>query len=168
MFNKKKKRIEDAIQNALKDDAQANALAFVAHLRTCDMRIEKFEFHGKDKLHWEVKYKGELVCYILINAPDENFGWTIMPEGSLTSRFADYPLDDAWKEVAWNNLNICHDGNRCGSCAEGRGKRIKICGKEFDDVCGMAYNFTNPDAMALELAKKMMDIRKSDILSKEP
>jgi hypothetical protein len=87
-----------------------------------------------------------------------------MPDNSSTGRFADFQASDDIKEIAWRNINICHDGNRCGSCVNGRGTRIKIFGKEFDDVCGMAYTFTNPDVMALELVKIMMDVRKSDIL----
>ena len=87
-----------------------------------------------------------------------------LPDNSATSRLEDYQADEDIKEAAWKNINICHDGNRCGSCKTGRGTRIKIFGKEFDDVCGMAYNFTNPDIKALKLAIKMMDVRKNDIL----
>ena len=162
MFERK---IEDFINETLTGDAQENASTFVAHLRAADMQIEKWEFY-EGKLHWEVKYNDNLVCYILINAPDETFGWTIMPDNSATSRFADFQAEDDIKEAAWKSINICHDGNRCGSCKNGRGTRLKIFGKEFDDVCGMAYNFTNPDIMALKLAMKMMDIRKNDIIGK--
>jgi hypothetical protein len=156
-----KKRIEDFITEILTGDAQENALSFVSHLRTSDMQIERFTYHGEDTLHWEVKFQKGLVCYILLDS--ENSGWTIMPDNSSTERFSDFQADEDIREIAWKNINICHDGNRCGSCNNGRGTRIKIFGKEFDDVCGMAYSFTNPDFLALKLAKRMMDIRKSDI-----
>jgi hypothetical protein len=159
------KTIEDYITEILTGEAQENALTFVAHLRAKDMQIERFKFYGEDKLHWEIKYKDKILCYILINAPDETFGWTIMPDNGSTSRFADFQLDEEMKEVAWKNLNICHDG-RCGGCSEGTGRRIKVFGKEIENVCPMAYNFTNPDNMALKLAMKMMGIRKSDIFGK--
>ena len=159
------KKIEEHICDVLSDDTQKDALSFVSHLQANDMRIERFTYHGEDTLHWEVKFQEKLVCYILLNP--ENPGWTIMPDNSSTARFADFQADDDIKEVAWKNINICHDGNRCGSCANGRGTRIRIFGKEFDDVCGMAYSFTNPDTAALGLAKKMMDIRKTDILEKQ-
>jgi len=155
------KRIEDFIGEVLTGNAHEYALAFVSHLQASDMLIERFTYHGEDTLHWEVRFQGKIVCYILLDA--ENVGWTIMPDNSSTGRFAEYSIDDAMKETAWQNLNICNDG-RCGGCSQGTGARRKVFGKEIDNVCGMAYNFTNPDAMALKLAIKMMDIRKSDII----
>jgi len=157
-----KKRIEDYIGEVLTDNAQY-ALSFVSYLRASDMLIKRFTYHGKDTLHWEVNYKGELVCYILLDA--ETAGWTIMPDNSATSRFANYAIDDAMRETAWQNLNICKDGH-CGGCKHGTGTPKMVFGKEINDVCGMAYNFTNPDATALKLAIKMMDVRKGDIAAK--
>jgi len=160
------KKIEDSIGEVLTGEAQENALAFVSHLRANDMLIERFVYHGEDKRHWEIKFKDEIVCYVLLNDPDdETISWTIMPDNSSTNRFAEFQADDDLKEIAWNNLNICHNGN-CGGCSQGTGTRKKIFGKEIDNVCGMAYNFTNPDIMALKLAKKMMDIRKSEVIGK--
>lgn len=156
-----KKRIEDYVNEVLTGDAQENARSFISHLQESDMSIERFTYHGEDMLHWEITFQEDLVCYILLDA--ETSGWTIMPDSSSTERFADFPADDEIKAIAWENVNICHDENRCGSCKNGRGTRIKIFGKEFDDVCGMAYNFTNPDDAAVKLAKKMMDVRKEDI-----
>ena len=158
------KRIEDFICEVLTEEAQKNALAFVAHLRASEMLIERFVYHGEDKRHWQIKYKDEIVCYILLNDPDdETMSWTIMPDNSSTNRFAEFQADENIRETAWKNLNICHNGN-CGGCSQGTGTRKKIFGKEIDNVCGMAYNFTNPSVMALELAKLMMDTRKNDIL----
>ncbi|MCL2194800.1 MAG: hypothetical protein FWB76_02495 [Oscillospiraceae bacterium] len=157
---KSKKSIEEYISEVLADSQQEQALSFVSHLRASDIEIKRFTYHGKDTLHWQVKYKGELVCYILLDA--EKSSWTVMPDNSATSRFADYPIDDAMKETAWQNLNICMDG-QCGGCAHGTGTPKMVFGKEIAHVCGMAYNFTNPDAKALQLAIKMMDVRKGDI-----
>ena len=156
------KIIEDYICETLKVDVKDNALSFVAYLRSNDMQINRFTYHGEDMLHWEVKFQDQLVCYILLDS--ENSGWIVMLDISSTERFADYDADDDIKETAWKNINICHDGNRCGSCENGRRTNIKIFGKVFDDVCGMAYNFTNPDEMSLTLLKKMIDIRKNDII----
>ena len=158
------KRIEDYIGEVLNGEAKENALSFVSHLLANDMRIERFTYHGENTLHWEVKFQEELVCYILLDS--ENSGWTIMPDISSTEKFADFQADEELKEIAWKNANVCHDGNRCGSCANGRGTRIRIFGKEIDDVCGMAYCFANPDANALKLVRIMVDVRKSDILGK--
>ena len=157
------KRIEDFIGEVLTGKAQEYALAFVSHLRKSEMLIERFTYHGEDTLHWEVNFQEELVCYILLDA--ENSSWTMMPDNSSTSRFADYTIDNDMKETAWKNLNICDDG-RCGGCNQGTGTRRKVFGKEIENVCGMAYNFTNPDALALKLAIKMIDVRKDDISGK--
>ena len=135
-------------------------MSFVSHMRVNNMTIERFTYHGEDTLHWEVKYQGKIVCFILLDV--EKSGWTIMPDNSSTKRFADYPTDNKTKETAWKNLNICNDGH-CGGCKQGTGTRRKVFGKEIDNVCGMAYNFTNPDSMALKLAIKMIDVRKEDI-----
>jgi hypothetical protein len=153
-------KIENYIGDMLIGDTRRNALEFVAFLRTNNMSIERFTYHGEDTFHWEVKYMDELVCYVLLDAEDS--GWTIMPDNSSTGRFADYPIDETMKEIAWKNLNICVDG-RCGGCDRGTGKRQMVFGKEIENVCPMAYNFTNPDTNALKLAIKMMDVRKRDI-----
>jgi len=139
---KSKKSIEEYIGEVLANTAQAHALAFVSHLRASDMTIKRFTYHGKDTLHWEVKFQGELVCYILLDAENAEW-WSIKPDNSSTSRFADYPIDDTMKEIAWQNLAICIDGH-CGGCAHGTGTPKMIFGKEIEHVCGMAYDFTNP------------------------
>jgi hypothetical protein len=159
-FKMSENKIENYIADVLVGDTQKNASDFIAFLRGNDMFIERFTYHGDDTLHWIIKYSDNLVCYVLLD--DERQGWTIMPDNSSTGRFADYPIDEAMKEIAWKNLNICVDG-RCGGCGEGTGKRLMIFGKEIENVCPMAFNFTNPDALALKLAMKMMDVRKSDI-----
>jgi len=154
------KRIEDFIGEVLSRNAQEHALAFVSHLRASGMVITRFTYHGEDTLHWQIKFQGENAGYILLDA--ENAGWTVMPVNSIKARFANYEADDAMKETAWSNLNICNDG-KCGGCSAGTGARRKIFGKEIDNVCPMAYNFTNPDSTALKLVIEMMGVRKSDL-----
>jgi hypothetical protein len=65
------------------------------------------------------------------------------------------------KEIAWANVV------RCGNCDDADcnpGKTEMIFGKEFANVCRGADNlamiFSNPDAEALECAKKMVAMRK--------
>jgi hypothetical protein len=69
----------------------------------------------------------------------------------------EYPI----KEIAWANVNQC--GN-CGGCGNPGGKRKTILGKEFDAVCNAAMQFVNPGKESLECAKKMVEIRLSDII----
>lgn len=73
----------------------------------------------------------------------------------------DFPLDKNLKEVAWKNVNAC--GN-CGGCSNVGGIRKTVLGKEFDRLCNSTMAFTNPDSEVLKCAKKMVEIRKNDIL----
>lgn len=161
-----KQRIEDVINNVLNNDSQKYALDFVAYLRANEIPL------GESENYWEVKYKGKCVCFIFINGTDEKPGpWTIWSnqESGIWAAWADgdsgveqesFPVDERTKEVAWANVNYCAS---CGSnCSPG--KRKTILGKEFDNVCSSAVAFTNPDSEALDCAKKMVDIRKSEIL----
>ena len=159
------RKIEDAIMDVLKGDAQKNALDFVAYLRENEIPLEE-----SDNL-WSVQYKDEYMCFILIDGSDNAPGpWTIWSEqvpgtwvtwsdDDCGGEYVDFPLDDHIKEIALANINIC--GSCGGSCSPGRRKRV--LGKEFDNVCNSAIAFTNPDAAALECAKRMIDARKDDI-----
>ena len=158
------KKIEEVINDVLKGDAQKNALDFVAHLRANDVPLEEADNY------WEVKYKGECLCYLFINGSDEEPGpWTIWSDqtpGSWASwddysgKSADETVDKHIKEIAWAHANVC--GNCGGSCSPGKSKTI--LGKTFDNICNSTMAFTNPDAKALTCAKKMIDVRISDIL----
>jgi hypothetical protein len=76
--------------------------------------------------------------------------------------FADSPLDEHTKEVAWANVDFCgHCGGSCGG-----GFHKKIFGKEFDNVCNTTFRFDNPNAEAVECAKRLVELRKNDIQSK--
>ena len=63
------------------------------------------------------------------------------------------------KEIAWANVDIC--GN-CGYCAGGT--RKTIFGREFDKVCITPMSFLSPDDETLACVKKLIEIRKNDIL----
>lgn len=161
------KRIEDVINDILKGDTKKNALDFAAYLRKKEIPLEESENY------WEVKYKDKCVCFILIiNSDDAPGPWTIWSdqepgtwskwssEGEI-SEYEDFSVDKHTKEIAWANINFCAN---CGNgCNPGRSKTI--LGKRFNNVCSSAMAFTNPDADALECAKKMVDIRINDILN---
>ncbi len=72
----------------------------------------------------------------------------------------DFPLDEHLKEIAWKNVDFC--GN-CGYCTGGTHKTV--FGKEFDNVCRTTMIFSNPNAETLEFMKKMVLIRKHDIIA---
>ncbi|MFV0401542.1 MAG: hypothetical protein ACK5LX_13135 [Oscillospiraceae bacterium] len=159
-------KIEAVIHDTLKDEAQKNALDFVAHLRANDIPLEESEGY------WEVKYQDKCVCFLLITGSDEKPGpwtiwsdqepgtWAFWPDGDSGREAVDAPVDERIRELAWANVNFCASCG--GDCSPG--KRKTILGKEFDGICSSTMAFTDPDAEALECAKKMVDIRKEDIL----
>lgn len=162
------KRIEDVISDVLTDDAQKNALNFVAYLRANEIPFEESENY------WEVKYKDECVCFLWVSGTDDIPGpwtiwsaqvpgsWATWADGEHSSEeFVDIPMDERIREIAWANVNVC--GN-CGGCDNVGGRRKMVLGKEFDNLCNSTMAFTNPDAEALECAKKIIDIRIGEIL----
>ncbi|GHV36295.1 hypothetical protein FACS18949_15540 [Clostridia bacterium] len=132
-----------------------------AHLRSLGMSFERGKDYWADKLYWVVNYKGESVCYVLLN--DEAVEpWTIWSDDSGSDWFESYPLDVQTKEIAWEHVDFC--GN-CGSCDGGTTKTI--FGKAFDNVCRTTFRLDNPTAKAVECVKKLMEIRKIDIAGGE-
>jgi hypothetical protein len=153
-------KIEDFINEVLTGDIQKNALEFIACLRVNGMLFERVnKGYWEDKLYWYINYKGKSVCFILINGYEKGH-WTIWSDDDRDSNwFRDFPLDEKMKEIAWKNVDICEN---CGSCGGGTNKTI--FGKDFNNVCCTVMRFTNPDVETLECMKKMVEIRKNDIL----
>jgi len=144
-----KRIIEDVINDTLSGEGQKNALGFAAYLRTNERPLEESENY------WEIKHKGDPLCFLWVDGSDKKPGpWTIWSSGE----YADFPVDEHIKEIAWANVNPC--GSCGGDCSSG--KRKTIFGKEFDNLCNSAMAFTNPDAVALECAKKLVQVRLSD------
>ncbi|GHV07212.1 hypothetical protein FACS189485_17140 [Spirochaetia bacterium] len=157
-------RIENFIGGVLTGDVQKNALEFVAYLRASEMLFERGKGYWEDKLYWLIKYKNEYVCFILINGSEEKIehdDWIIWSDDSGSNWFEDFPIDEHIKEIVWENIDFCAN---CGSCGNPGGTRKMIFGKEFNNVCITTMKFKNPDIEALECMKKMVEIRKNDIL----
>lgn len=157
-------KIEDAITTVLNEEAQKNALDFVAHMRAKGVSIDESE------TYWEIKYKGKCLCFMWIDGSDNLPGpWTIWSNqepgswatwGENASDFnTNIPVDDHIKEIAWKNVSFC--GN-CGEC-ETNGMSKIVLGKEFDNLCKSTMAFTNPNKEELACAKKMIDVRMKDI-----
>lgn len=161
------KRIEDVIGGVLKGESQKNALDFVAYLRMNGIPLEEAENY------WEVKYNNETVCFVWVDGSDEVPGpwtiwsaqvpgaWATWSDGEHKGEYVPFPIDEHIREIAWANVNVC--GN-CGGCNNPSGMRKTVLGREFDNLCNSTMAFTNPDIEALNCAKKMIDIRKSEIL----
>ena len=157
-----KKSIERAVKANLRGDNLENALGFTAFLRANKMQFVRGKGYWQDKLYFLVKYKNDFVCFILIGAeypgeaPDR---WIIWADNSGSNCFEDFPLDERMKEIAWANVDTC---GSCGYC--GGGTRKTLFGKAFDRVCITPMSFLNPDAETMGFVKKMVAIRKNDIL----
>ena len=154
-------KIEDFIGKVLIGDAKKNALDFVAYLRVNGMLFERGVGYWEDKFYWFIKYKDKSVCYILIGSPEEELSpWTVWSDDSDSIWFETLSLEEHIKEIAWKYVDFC--GSCGGDCSPGKHKTI--FGKEFDNVCRATMRFTNPDNEALECMKKIVEIRKLDIL----
>jgi len=149
-------KIEEIIGEVLTGDVQKNALEFVAYLRANEILFERGKGYWENKYYWLIKFKNEYVCFILIEEKD----WIIWSDDSDSNWFEDFPLDEYLKEIAWKNVDICE--NCSNGCSPGT--RKIIFGKEFVNVCRTTMRFTNPDVEELECMKKMVEIRKNDIL----
>ena len=159
-----KQHIEDHILEHLNGDAQKLALDFVAYLKTQDMQFERSTTdYWADKLYWYVKFQDEFVGFILINGygsvgdETEPEGWIIWSDDYNSDLFANFPLDEQIKEIAWNHIDF-------GTC--GGGLTRKIFGKVFNPVCGTTFRFDNPDEDTLKCIKRLEELRKRDIKNK--
>jgi len=163
-----KRSIEYYIRKLLTGEAQKNALEFAAYLRANDMPPVRFrDNYWKDKCYWTVRVNGEYVCFVLLNGspaqdktePECWVVWSDDTETATNKWYENGPIDDRMKEIAWRHVDCCN----CGT--EGNpARRRSIFGKDFDPVCASIFRFDNPDAEALECAKKMAELRKNDIL----
>ena len=144
-----KKKIEDVINETLKDEAKKNALDFIGFLRSKGIPIEESDNY------WEVKYKDRGLCYIWIDGSVNKPGpWTIWTNGD----YERFPVEERIKEIAWANVNPC--GNCGASCSPGSNKTI--FGKYFNNICNSVMAFTNPESIAIECAKTLVEIRISE------
>lgn len=155
--------IEYAIQRELSPEEQEVALEFVHFLK--ENQFSFFNDNGaywKDKLYYWVKHKDICVCFIAIKNPDEECNhWTVWSEDMDSEWMETDSVDEEVKATAWQYVDHC---GQCGSC--GGGRRKAIFGKEFDDVCGCTFRIDNPKYKDLPFLKKMVEIRKKEILCK--
>jgi hypothetical protein len=145
------KKFEDVINGNLKNNAQINALDFIAHLR----KDEGFSFSKdeNDDGRWWINYKGNFVCEIQIEISGVTpAGWEMWFYGDCIGRH-DSPVEERIKEIAWENMTLC--GNCGAECAPG--KRKTVFGKEFDNVCQSTLAFPNPESDMLDCMKIIID-----------
>ena len=153
--------IEDVMKDVLKGDAQKHALDLIAHLRAGEG--EKFpiaKHNESDESLWLI---GEGVGTMFINGSDDFPGpWTLWVDGDNIGEHTASDVDEHVKTVAWENIAPC--GSCGGQCSPGSHRRV--FGKDFENVCTSTLMFTNPDADTLACLKKIVDVRKADMLIK--
>ena len=156
--------IENIIIKTLGGDTQKKLLTFVAFLKANDMYFERGKGYWSNQLYYMIKYKNEYVCFILINGigdERELSPLTIWTDDSGSNWFENFHLNEPEKEIAWNNVDYCAN---CGAC--GGGTHKCIFGKEFDNVCRTTMRFINPDDATLAFIKKIVELRKDDIIKR--
>ena len=155
--------IEDNINNCLSGDVAKLALDFVSFLESNEMMIELNMFWNQQGNFWFAKYKGiEGVCFILVDGSVDIPGsWEIFTGESDESAPECNTDDEKLKAMAWQHINFCGGADCGGICSPGTQKTI--LGKEFDNVCGSAMAFHNPNAETVGYVKKLMMLVKSAI-----
>lgn len=155
------RKITDYICEELSPDEQKTSLDFVGYLKNSEMEFVKDNGYWKDKIYYIIKFNDECVCFIAIKDPDEEGNrWTVWSDDMDSISPVDYPVENELKETAWKHVDGC---GRCGSCGGGRPK--VVFGKEFAEVCGCTFRIDNPDAEDLQFMKKMVEIRKKEIIN---
>lgn len=153
--------IRDDICKELSFEEQKIALDFVDYLEKEDFDFVKDNGYWKDKIYYLVKFNSECICFIAIKDPEEPENhWTVWSDDMGSKWLEEIPTEKGIKESAWKNVDLC---GACGSCGGGRHK--VIFGKEFENVCGCTFRIDNPDLEDLIFMKKMVQIKKQEILS---
>lgn len=153
-------KIEDYIINELSSEDQGIALDFVKYLRNSEMEFVKDNGYWKDKIYYLIKYRAECVCFITIkNSDEEENHWTVWSDDIHSDWLGENQLEEELKKIAWSHVDTCKN---CGSC--GGGKPKMIFGKEFSEVCGCTFRIDNPGAGDLQFMKRMVEIRKKEVL----
>ena len=143
-------QIENEIKEKLYDELQKNALDFISF-------IKEHGFTTHEVYPNAFKYRGEAVCVLALHPNfDENIGWNIYlgdyDSTICSEEYADFIIDEQLREFAWSHKHTC---GSCG-CGNQPGKRFKILGKEFDNVCTSIMWFGNADTEKLQKVKKLL------------
>jgi len=146
--------IEDSICELLGGDARKNALDFVAYLRENKLNPQWSAANA-----WKVNHKTFSVCFIRLHGSADYHNlaagdWHILP---FIGEHDANALSSEHREIAWANKKECKTCGQCGLQLDG------IFGKKFATACEGSILFRNPDAAAVQCAKKLIELRKLEI-----
>ena len=158
--------IEDVINKTFADDKLKNALDFAAHLRNLNLPLKEFDTEEKTYF-FDIEYKGVMLCYIHISKKSMRIfssqvpcSWIYWPDGGSELEYEEPVVDEVIKKAVWKKVRKC---NNCG-CKNAPGRRKRILGKDFDNICISALGFRMPTAAAdWECIKQMVTAMKNDI-----
>ena len=152
-----KKDIDSISDNELRDTASK----LILFLSQNDMTFERDREYWKNQSYWYVKYKNEIVCFILINAKgdEEKFSpFTVWSDDSGSEWFKDSKLEKGIESTALAHIDICE---KCGACRGGSDKQI--FGKKYHNVCRTTFRFINPNSKELTCLEQLILLRKNDV-----
>jgi len=156
--------MEDVMNKVFTDDKLKNALDFAAHLRALNLPLKEFESEEKTYF-FDIDYKGVLLCYIHISKKSMRIFSSQVPcswiyRGESDIGYDEPDVDENIKKAAWKKVRKC---TNCG-CGNAPGRRKRILGKEFDNICVSALGFRMPTtAVDWECIKQMVTAMKNDI-----
>ncbi len=163
-----KPKIEEVIVGILDGDALQNALDFISFLRANKMSPTLTAANA-----WAVSYKGQRVCYIRVAGTAyyhnlENGSWHIAHVNygctkliGYTDDSEQYISDEKLNDIVLDKVKSC---TRCANCK--RGNSLTILEKQFDEVCHTWLLMKNPNADAVNCAKKIVMMRRNAIANK--
>lgn len=158
-------QIEACIEQQLNNEIKELALDFVSYLIANGMQPERIGGYWENQHYYGAKYRNEYVCFILVNGTGDEAEFsplTIWLEDGGSHWYDSAFWEERIRQSAWENVDFCE---HCGSC--GGGTRKRIFGKEFDNVCLTPFRFVNPTSDTMVYIKKLIEIRKRDILARE-
>ncbi|MCL2487266.1 MAG: hypothetical protein FWE80_01130 [Oscillospiraceae bacterium] len=155
---KTKPELEDFIAVSLHDYARQAVLAFLDYCRA-----KKISYRWTSTNTWTLKAKGKSLGGISIDG--ENC-WAVWLHLTELLQYDDFIVKENLQSAILNSIKHC---TGCNSyCAPGY--TGKILGKEHRSLCRAMYivdrndhciDFTNPDAAAIDRAKRIIDFRLS-------
>lgn len=144
--------IGDLINENLKDSIKEVSENFILFLRD-----NKMSPQWGAKNSYNISYKSRRVCILKINKDSFELRINTQYNDDFNDFFSD--RNEQMKSFLLDNVTYCF---RCGNCKPGLD--ISILGKDLKNACfNPVIRIENPDEMLLDLAKKLVMLRRKAI-----